>query len=516
MQDNSASNKRIAKNSIILSIRMLIILLLSLYTTRAVLNVLGVIDYGIYNVVCGFVALFGFLNTSMSNGIQRFFNFELGKNGVDGANNVYCTSLYIQVILAIIIILLTESVGLWYLHNKMVIPDDRLFSAKWIFHFSIMSFVMVIMQVPYTAAVMAHERMDYYAIVSVFDAILKLIIVFLLPYITIDNLIAYGLLMMSISIINFLLYYIYCKLNFKEIRFTFRRDKGLFCSMLGFSGWNLFGTLSQVAQEQGISLVLNFFFGPIINAARSVAFQINAGLQSFVGNITIPVRPQVVQSYAQGNIGRTMNLTYSISKLSCCFFVMMAIPIIMEIDFVLHIWLGDSIPLYTSLFTIWALITALTNNLNSAVSNVVHATGIMKDYQLWGGLIKISSVPVACILLRFFYYPEIVLVCLWFLNLLSHIVGLFILKKILLFSIVDYIKKVIFPIFIVIIIDVFCSFPIIALFEQSWYRFLLIVMTGIISACLSIYFIVLDISERSLIKSQIKVLYIKIFNIGIS
>ena len=235
--DNSTSaNKRIAKNSLFLSIRMVIVLVISLYTTRIVLKVLGVEDYGVYNVVCGFVSMFAFLNTSMSNGIQRFFNYEYGKNGEEGANRVYCTAVIIQAILALIIVILTESFGLWYLHNKMVIPDDRMFAAEWIFQLSILSFIFIIMQAPYTAAVMAHERMDFYAVINVFDAILKLGIVFLLPYVSIDVLIMYGILMTGISVVNFILYYIYCKKQFSEIKFRRTKGNSLFKSMLGFSG----------------------------------------------------------------------------------------------------------------------------------------------------------------------------------------------------------------------------------------------------------------------------------------
>ena len=217
--DHSDQNKRIAKNSIFLSIRMVIVLGINLYTTRAVLNMLGVVDYGIYNVVCGFVSMFTFLNMSMSNGIQRFYNYELGKNGEEGANRVYITSLYIQLALAIVIILLTETFGLWYLYNKMVLPETRLLAASWVYQFSILSFVFVIFQSPYMAAVMAHERMDFFAFVSVIDAILKLGVVILTPLFWGDRLVVYGLLWMFVSVAVFFIYLLYCKKCFPEIKF---------------------------------------------------------------------------------------------------------------------------------------------------------------------------------------------------------------------------------------------------------------------------------------------------------
>ena len=252
-------NKRIAKNTILLTIKMVLVLFINLYTTRVTLKALGVDDFGIYNVVCGFVSMFIFLNTSMSNGIQRFFNYELGKNGIIGAQRVYITSLAIQALLLIIIIILTETFGLWYLYNQMVIPPDRFDAALWIYHLSIISFVLVIMQVPYNAAIMAHERMNYFAFLGVLDAVLKLVIVLMIPFADVDKLVFYGFLLTMISFLNFVLAYVYSKTHFEEIRFKPLFDKILFKSMLSFSGWNIFGTFSNMMREQGLNMILNLF-----------------------------------------------------------------------------------------------------------------------------------------------------------------------------------------------------------------------------------------------------------------
>ena len=497
--DNSTSaNKRIAKNSLFLSIRMVIVLVISLYTTRIVLKVLGVEDYGVYNVVCGFVSMFAFLNTSMSNGIQRFFNYEYGKNGEDGANRVYCTAVLIQLILAVLIVVITESFGLWYLHNKMVIPDNRMYAAEWIFQLSILSFVFIIMQAPYTAAVMAHERMDFYAVINILDAILKLGIVFLLPHASIDVLIMYGFLMTGISIVNYVLYYVYCKKQFSEIKFHRPNGKGLFKSMLGFSGWNLFGSFSSVMQEQGINLVINFFFGPVVNAARGIATQVNAGLEGFVTNITIPVRPQVVQSYAKGDTQRMMNLTYSISKLSCCFLLMMAVPISIEIKYVLHLWLGDNVPIHAAAFTVIILFSSLISNLNAATSNVVHATGIMRNYQFWGSIIKISSVPISFFVLNFYCQAELALLIVLLCRLAGHVVGLFIVRELVDMPLKSYLVKVVIPIAIVLVVSISISYPIHLLMYESFLRLISVTAVGVFSVCLSLYFLALDKSEKQL------------------
>ncbi len=474
MPDNTSSNQRIAKNTLFLSIRMVIVLVINLFTTRIVLYALGVEDYGVYNVVCGFVSMFGFLNTSMSNGIQRFFNYEYGKNGEAGANIVYCTSLFIQVTLSVIVVVLVEIVGLWFLHNKMVIPSERMLASEWIFQFSVVMFVLGIMQAPFTAAITAHERFDFYAVVSVLDAILKFGIAYFLLVVSSNRLIVYGFLMAMISLTNIILYFSYCKKNFKEIYFKPIFNKQMFKSMLGFSGWNLFGSFSGVMVDQGINLVLNFFFGPIVNAARGVALQVNGAVQSFVTNISIPVRPQVTQSYAYGNIERTMNLTFSVSKISCAIILVLAIPASFEIDYLLNLWLGDNVPEHTALFTVIILLTSLVTNLNWATSGVVHATGVMRDYQVYGSLLKMSSVPIAFVLLKMYKIPEIALLLVFVCHVLAHIVGLFFIKKLVGMSLRTYFIKVVFPIMIMFVTSVVSLYGLHSLMPEGIIRLIVV------------------------------------------
>lgn len=503
MTDSSNNTNRIARNSIFMAIRMVFVLALTLYTTRVVLRILGVEDYGIYNVVCGFVSMFAFLNTSMSNGIQRFYNYEYGKNGDFGATVVYNTALVIQALLAIIIIILTESLGLWYLYNKMVIPIERFKAALIIFQCSIINFLFLIMQAPYTAAVMAHERMDFYAIISIFDAIIKLGIVLLLPFFSYDKLVIYGVLYSSISILNFIVYFLYCKRNFPEIKIVRAVDKGMFSSMLSFSGWNVFGSLSGVMKEQGINLVLNLFFGPVVNAARGVANQVNSGLQSFVTNLTVPVRPQVIQSYAKGEIERTMRLTYSVSKLSCCCLLLVALPILVEIDYVLNIWLGNNIPEYSSYFIIIVTATSFLSNLNAAISGVVHASGKMKWYQIIGGSLGILSVPIAYIILRAGGHPASALWVVFIMMAIIQIVSLIILKTIVPFSILDYTKQVVYPLVLVILVSIWAPLALHYFLSEGFLRLIVVLMTSILVTATNIYFIGLNKSEKNIIKQFI-------------
>ena len=501
--NTTSANNRIARNSIFMSIRMVFVLAITLYTTRIVLSVLGIEDYGVYNVVCGFVSMFAFLNVSMSNGIQRFYNYELGKNGERGALKVYNTSLVIQFIIAFVIVLLTETLGVWYLHNKMVIPEDRILSAEYIFQFSILSFVFIILQAPYTAAVMAHEKMDFYAVISVLDAVIRLLIVFVVPFFCLDKLVVYGLFMGAISIVNFMIYFVYCKLKFNEIKFVRFFDLTFFRSMVGFSGWNIFGSFAGIMREQGINLILNLFFGPVVNAARGIAYQVNGGLQSFVTNITIPVRPQVVQSYAVGNIERTMKLTYVISKFSCFFLFLVSLPVILEIDYILDVWIGENVPEHASTFVIIVVVQSYFNNLNSAVSGVVHASGKMKRYQLSGCIVNLMTLPVAYLLLLYVKSAEFALIIVLLFTIFVQVVALVIMKEIVEYRYSDYIQLVIIPILKVIIVASIIPTLIHLYMPLSLLRFLVVSSISLIFSIGSIYIIGCNKSEKLMVKSII-------------
>lgn len=501
MTESSSANKRIAKNTIFLSIRMVIVLFINLFTTRIVLQALGIVDYGVYNVVCGFVSMFSFINTSMSNGIQRFFNFEYGKNKELGAQGVFCTSLYIQSSLAIIAVVLIELVGLWYLNNKMVIPFERMTAARWIFQFSILTFLSGVMQAPFSAAVIAHEKMDFYAILSVADVLLKLGIAYIIKRTFGDQLIVYGVLIFAISVFNLIVYILYCKKNFKEIQFGKGFDKELFMKMFSFSGWNLFGTFSNMIENQGINLVLNFFFGPIVNAARGVATQINGGLQSFVANITTPVRPQVIQSYATGKMDRMVNLTFGVSKICGLIILMLAIPISLEIDFILHIWLGNDIPEHTGTFAILIVFASFFNTLQSSLSTVVHATGKMKRYQLSCSIIRVSSVLFAFIAVSFYRIPEIPLLIVLMLTVIVLFVSVLIVHQLIGLSIKHYFRKIILPLMIVFILSTIALFPMHLYLSEGLLRVIIVFASSTILISVLSLFLVFSSEERTMIKS---------------
>lgn len=337
MHKISTSNKRIAKNTLFLYIRMVFVLLVSLYSTRAILNALGVVDYGIYNVVAGFVVMFAFLNSSMTNTVQRFFNFARGEENKDNLNKIYITSVQIQIALSFITVILLEVLGIWYINSKMIIPQERLTAALSVFQLSVCSLFMLIIQIPYSAAIVAHENMGYYAIVSMTDAILKLLIAITLPFVTYDKLIIYGIMMFLISVVNFLFYYIYAKRNFEEIHYRHTFFKDQFKCMLTFSGWNVFGSFAYTMQGQGLNMLMNAFFGPVVNAARGVAYQVQSALSGFTENIAVAFKPQLVESYANQELTRVKNLMYSMSKLGFLMVFLLALPISLEINYILNL-----------------------------------------------------------------------------------------------------------------------------------------------------------------------------------
>lgn len=482
---------------------MVIVLLISLYTTRVVLHVLGIVDYGVYNVVCGFVLMFSFLNTSMSNGIQRFYNYEYGKNGESGANKVYCTSIYSQAFLAITIVVLIEIVGIWYLHNKMVIPIERKLAADWIFQFSIIMFIIGVMQAPYMAAVIAHERLDFLAVVSVLEAVIKLGAVYLLTIVPIDKLIAYGIATTTLSTFVAVLYYIYCKINFKEIKFQKGLDITMFKQMVSFSGWNLFGAFSNMMRGQGINLILNLFYGPVVNAARGVAMQVNTGVTGLVTSILTPVRPQVVQSYARGEMERVFNLTYTISKFSIYFLLFLSLPLCMELEFILKLWLDESIPQHTQAFIVIVLLTSGILIPMSAQATLVHSSGNMRAYQVIGSIVKIFSVPIAFVMMKYGYEPEWALIMVFIFDAIGLVVGMFIIRNIMPFSITEYSKKVFLPVIPIAAISYGASLLVHTVVENGITRFVLVILTSSLVMLVSIYSIGMSRNEKKLVTDMI-------------
>ena len=501
---STSNNSRIARNTLFLYIRMFFVLFVSLYTTRVILHALGVVDYGINNVVGGFVSMFAFLNTSMSNGIQRFYNYNIGSEGEASITSVYNTALLIQIILAVIVLVLLETIGLWYINTKMVIPADRLGVANWLYQFSVFSLVLVVLQIPYSAAIMAHERMDYYALVSIIDVSLKLAFALILPHISFDKLFVFGLYSFGIAALNFLMYFVYCKRRFKSIIVQRTFHRSLFQEMLSFSGWNVFGTFAYMLKGQGLNILLNAFFGPVVNAARGVSIMINNAIHGFQSNIVVSFRPQIVQSYAENKVSRVKSLMFSLSKLSYLMLFMLSMPVIIELPFILNLWLGNEVPDYTIPFTVLILANMIISSLTTPTSQVVHATGKMKNFQIGTSIVVCSILPISWIFLKLGASPVSVYIVSLSMTIINHGVCLWLLKKVFPYSIWEYSKQVLLPCFLVTVIASFLTWGTHQLFAESFVRMVVIAVIGVSTTVASAYIIAFNQYERELIKSFIK------------
>lgn len=499
MRDISSSNKRVARNTVFLYLRMIVVLLVSLYTTRVVLNVLGVVDYGIYNVVAGFVSMFAFMNTSMINATQRFYSFEYGANNEDGLCCVYNASLRIQVFLAIVTLVLLETIGLWYINNKMVIPHDRVMAANWVFQFSVLSLIAIILQIPYSAAVIAHEKMDFYAIVSIIEAFLKLCVALALPFVLTEKLITYGFLIFVISLVIMLCNGLYAKIKFEEIRIVRIVDKDYLREMLGFSGWNVLESISYLLQGQGLNMLMNVFWGPVVNAARSIAYQIQGAISGFSVNIATAFRPQLVESYAELDFKRTERLMFSMTKFGYLMLFIISLPICLEIQQLLDIWLKGTIPDYTIPFTILMLVNMLINSFNMPLTQTVLATGKVRKYQLIRSIINASPLLFAWWFIRLGYGPTVVFMVTIVVSVFNQVVSMALLHQVFRFSYRSYLEFVVKPCFLFSLVTPLLPLLTFLLFPQGLPRLIAICVLSVVVSLLSSYVLVLDKEEKELI-----------------
>ena len=396
MSDAFEKNKRIAKNSFYLYIRLLLMMAITLYTSRVVLDCLGEDDYGIYNVVGGVVAMFAFIQNSLIIAIQRFITFELGTGNKDRLHKIFSTSVNIQFIIALIILVLTETIGLWFLNTKMSIPEGRMDAANFVLQCSIITTMISLIIVPYNATIIAHEHMDVFAYFSIIEAILKLSIAYLLYISQFDKLKIYVILLLLVTVLMQFIYSSYCRRKFEEAHFRFGLDKNLFKEMASFAGWSFIGNTSTMLNTHGVNMLINVFFGVKVNAARAIAIQVESGLQQFVNGFTTAINPQITKSYASNELSDLYLLICRGSKFSFFIMLFMAVPIIVESDTILSLWLKE-VPAYTSIFlklvVIYTLITSLAN---SMVTGIL-ATGNIKRYQIEMNIVSILIFPLSWI-----------------------------------------------------------------------------------------------------------------------
>ena len=400
MQDTTSNNKRIAKNTIMLYIRMFISMLVGLYTSRVVLATLGVEDYGIYGVVGGVVGMMGFLNASMSGATSRFLTFELGKGDKERLAKTFSSALIVHIGIAIVVLILAETVGLWFLCNKLNIPAERMQAAHWVYQLSILSAMFGITQVPYNAAIIAHEKMDVYAYVEILNVSLKLLIVYLLCIGNFDKLILYASLMLAVSILIMMVYRIYAIRQFPEAHFHWIWDKTYLRPLLSFSGWDLYGNACVIARQQGTNFLINIFYGVVFNAASGIATTVQGTISGLAFNIILAFRPQIIKQYAKGNVEDMSKLVGNAVCFTTILFGCMSIPLILETHYIMKAWLGV-IPEKSEIFCQILLIASFLGLLNNIWNTCIHATGKIKEISIFSGTFFLISLPIIYVVFQF-------------------------------------------------------------------------------------------------------------------
>ena len=481
----------------------------TLYTSRVVLKALGVNDFGIYNVVGGVVTMFSILSNSLSSAISRFITYELGKENFTKLKNIFSTAVTIQITLAIVITLIAEIVGLWFLNTKMNIPTERMEAANWTFQFSVITFVINLISVPYNAAIIAHEKMSAFAYISILEALLKLSIAFLIIISPIDKLIFYACLICIISLIIRLIYGHYCKSHFKECTYSFYWDKDLLKQMFGFAGWNFIGSSSALLRDQGGNILINLFFGPAVNAARGIAFQVNTATQNFIASFTMALNPQITKSYASNNYDYMMKLVFKGARFSFYLLLILTLPIFLNTNYILKLWLGI-VPEYTIQFIRLILVFTLSESISQPLITAQHATGKIKNYQIIVGGLQMLNLPIAYLALKNGAIPETIFFVAIAISQICLIARLWMMKTSINLSILGFYSKVYLNILKVSLVAIILPIGLSIYKSDSITFFIMSSIVTIVYTFLCIFFIGCDKEEQMLALTKIHDIMIKI------
>lgn len=504
----NSNNKRIAKNTLLLYIRMLLIMAVTLYTSRVVLNTLGVEDYGIYNVIGGVVTMLSFFNNSMATAVQRFLNYEMGKGNLGNIVKIFSVSFLSYCFIAIIVLLLAETVGLWFVLNKLVIPADRLDAALWVYQFTIVTFIVNLLSVPYNATIIAHEKMSVFAYISILEVFGKLLIAYLITISPIDKLIFYGLLMTVISFGIRFVYSYYCKKHFAECHVKWIWDRNILKQLFGFSGWMLAGTSAHLFNTQGINLLINLFFGPILNTARAISVQVYNAVNSFSLNFMMATRPQIVKSYAQKDYKYVHQLIFSSTKFSFILLFFLSLPILLHTEYVLTLWLKQ-VPEYTSLFVQLTLIDLFVSCTFSPMASLSQASGKIRNYQL---IISIVFLLIFCftwISYRLGYPVYWAFVLSIIFNLLGLFARIYELKCSQSFPAWRYVRQVFLPIllcFLIILLVAQCIKSFLQL-EDSILMLLYCTLLYWVSGACIVWILMLNSNEKNMIQGILRKIF---------
>ncbi len=511
MFDTTTNSKRIAKNTLLLYVRMLFLMLVSLYTSRIILNALGVEDYGIYNVVGGVVTMFSVLSGSLSAAISRFITFELGTGNKEKLKKVFSSSVTIQAVIALIIIILAETLGLWFVNEKMVIPESRMVAANWCYQFSIITFTINLISIPYNAAIIAHEKMSAFAYISILEALGKLTVAWCIVINPIDRLIFFAAMVAVIAWSIRAVYTWYCKRQFEECTYHFIYDHNLLKQMFGFAGWNFIGASSAVLRSQGVNIVLNLFFGPTVNAARAISVKVSAVVTGFINNFMMALNPQITKSYANGDTTYMFKLIFQGARLSYYILLLLCLPIIINTHYILVLWL-KLVPEHTVLFVQLTLIFAMSESISGPLITAMLATGKIRNYQIVVGGLQMMNLPFAYLFLYFGAIPESVVIVAIIISQCCLAARLYMLREMIGLKVRQYLKNVYFNVIIVTLISIIIPIIINYNLSEGFVTLIFTSISAVVSTGIVELYVGCNKEERQLVYTQINKARCRIFH----
>ena len=496
------SRQRIAKNTGFLYVRMLFLLFISLYTSRIVLEKLGVTDFGVYNVVGGLATMCSFFSTSLSNATERYLNIALGQKDYKKANEIFNQNLGIFILIALGTIILSETIIRWCIFDNLIIPADKWTAAQWVYQFTIGSLAVNLIGIVFVASIIANENMKIFSFVGIFDGVAKLVIAFLIGSFPIENLITYSSLLFIETCIVQLFYAFFCFKNFEECRLKIYWNKNLIREMFGFIGWNVLGTGIYMAKDAGVNVLMNIFYGPIVNAARAISLQVSTGVSSFTNNIFVAIRPQMVKAYSANELEELKRLFFESSKFPILLYWIICLPVMLTIVSLLNIWLLE-VPPDATIFTLWVLADSMLAVLTNPTWTIALSTGKLKKYTLYGNGMLMLIFPLCWVAFSNGFPPVSAFIVIFFSRFLQVLATVFIISKQILFSMSEYFRKVIIPVLLVIVTSLLIMYPIkiwcYNVFTNSLILVGVISVTSLIINILIINFSILTISQRKML-----------------
>ena len=498
----SDNNKRIAKNTLFLYLRMFVMMLTALFTSRIVLDVLGAADYGLNIIIGGVVVLFSFLNSALLSATQRFLNFHLGRQDYKQTNVVFCMSMNTYLLLSIVVVVLGETIGLWFVNTHLNIPSERMYAAQWVYQFTLIQFVINLLRVPYNASIIAYEKMNLYAYVSLVEVIAKLLVVYLLYITTFDKLIFYSFLYTIVPLIVAFIYKIYCNRNFDTTKYKRIWDRIAFKEMFSFSGWSLFGSLANLAAQQGLNILINIFYGVTVNAAAGIANQVSTNVYGFISNFQTAFQPQIVKTYAAKEVERFHKLIFQTSKFSYFMVLVLVLPILFTIDGILDIWLKE-VPRYTAIFCRLILVFLSIEAITAPLWMSVQATGKIRNYQILVASLIFLNFPLAYIVLKLGMPVYSVWVIRIIVNIVVMIARCIYMKKNLNFPLLSYLKAVIAPILSVTFVAIPIPLILNYMIHGFWQNMIIVGIATFALTILDVYFVGMNTHEKLLARNMI-------------